>query len=309
MFPQLIAGPIVKYETVAAQLRNRTHSIKRVEGGLKTFTIGLGYKVLLANQIGGLWKKIGDIGYQSISTKLAWLGIIAFTFQIYFDFCGYSYMAIGLGRIMGFDIPQNFNHPYMSTTMGELWRRWHMTLGNWFKEYVYIPLGGNRVKTSLVVRNFFVVWLFTGVWHGASWNFVIWGMVLFGLIMLERFVIGDFLNKYKIVGHLYMFLVIPLTWLLFAITDFRQLGIYFSRLVPIFPVKTYAVNSGDFAKFFRIYWKYFVAGTIFSTNIPEKIYKKIKDSYFIVILLLIVFWASVYCMYQGKDDPFLYYTF
>ena len=309
MFPQLIAGPIVKYETVAAQLRNRTHSIKRVEDGLKTFTIGLGYKVLLANQIGGLWKKIGDIGYQSISTKLAWLGIIAFTFQIYFDFCGYSYMAIGLGRIMGFDIPQNFNHPYMSTTMGEFWRRWHMTLGNWFKEYVYIPLGGNRVKTSLVVRNFFVVWLFTGVWHGASWNFVIWGMALFGLIMLERFVIGDFLNKYKIVGHLYMFLVIPLTWLLFAITDFRQLGIYFSRLVPIFPVKTYAVNSGDFAKFFRIYWKYFVAGTIFSTNIPEKIYKKIKDSYFIVILLLIVFWASVYCMYQGKDDPFLYYTF
>lgn len=309
MFPQLIAGPIVKYETVAAQLRNRTHSIKRVEDGLKTFTIGLGYKVLLANQIGGLWKKIGDIGYQSISTKLAWLGIIAFTFQIYFDFCGYSYMAIGLGRIMGFDIPQNFNHPYMSTTMGEFWRRWHMTLGNWFKEYVYIPLGGNRVKTSLVVRNFFVVWLFTGVWHGASWNFVIWGMVLFGLIMLERFVIGDFLNKYKIVGHLYMFLVIPLTWLLFAITDFRQLGIYFSRLVPIFPVKTYAVNSGDFAKFFRIYWKYFVAGTIFSTNIPEKIYKKIKDSYFIVILLLIVFWASVYCMYQGMDDPFLYYTF
>lgn len=309
MFPQLIAGPIVKYETVAAQLRNRTHSIKRVEDGLKTFTIGLGYKVLLANQVGGLWKKIGDIGYQSISTKLAWLGIIAFTFQIYFDFCGYSYMAIGLGRIMGFDIPQNFNHPYMSTTMGEFWRRWHMTLGNWFKEYVYIPLGGNRVKTSLVVRNFFVVWLFTGVWHGASWNFVIWGMVLFGLIMLERFVIGDFLNKYKIVGHLYMFLVIPLTWLLFAITDFRELGIYFSRLVPIFPVKTYAVNSGDFAKFFRIYWKYFIAGTIFSTNIPEKIYKKIKDSYFIVILLIIVFWASVYCMYQGMDDPFLYYTF
>ena len=309
MFPQLIAGPIVKYETVAAQLKNRTHSIKRVEDGLKTFTIGLGYKVLLANQVGGLWKKIGDIGYQSISTKLAWLGIIAFTFQIYFDFCGYSYMAIGLGRIMGFDIPQNFNHPYMSTTMGEFWRRWHMTLGNWFKEYVYIPLGGNRVKTSLVVRNFFVVWLFTGVWHGASWNFVIWGMVLFVLIMLERFVIGDFLNKYKIVGHLYMFLVIPLTWLLFAITDFRELGIYFSRLVPIFPVKTYAVNSGDFAKFFRIYWKYFVAGIIFSTNIPEKIYKKIKDSYFTVILLLIVFWASVYCMYQGMDDPFLYYTF
>ncbi|MBO7395008.1 MAG: MBOAT family protein [Ruminococcus sp.] len=309
MFPQLIAGPIVKYETVAAQLRNRTHSIKRVEDGLKTFTIGLGYKVLLANHMGALWKKVGDIGYQSISTKLAWLGIIAYTFQIYFDFCGYSYMAIGLGRIMGFDIPKNFDHPYMSTTMGEFWRRWHMTLGSWFKEYVYIPLGGNRVRTSLVVRNFFVVWLFTGVWHGASWNFIIWGMVLFGLIMLERFVIGDFLNKYKLVGHLYMFLVIPLTWLMFAITDFSQLGIYFSRLIPIFPVKTYSVNSGDFAKYLGIYWKYFLAGIIFSTNIPEKIYKKIKDSYFCVILLLVVFWASVYCMYMGMKDPFMYYTF
>lgn len=309
MFPQLIAGPIVKYETVSAQLKERSHNIKRVEDGLKTFTIGLGYKVLLANQIGGLWKKIGDIGFRSISSPLAWLGILAFTFQIYFDFCGYSYMAIGLGRIMGFDIPKNFDHPYMSTTMGEFWRRWHITLGNWFKEYVYIPLGGSRVKTSLVVRNYFIVWLITGVWHGASWNFILWGMVLFGLIMLERFVIGDFLKKYRIVGHLYMFLVIPLTWLLFAVTDFRQLGIYFSRLIPIIPVKTYSIMEKDYVKYFGIYWKYFLAGFIFSTDIPEKIYKKIKDSYFCAVLLLIVFWASVYCMYMGKDDPFLYYTF
>lgn len=309
MFPQLIAGPIVKYETVAAQLKERSHNIKRVEDGLKTFTIGLGYKVLLANQIGGLWKKVGDIGFRSISSPLAWLGILAFTFQIYFDFCGYSYMAIGLGRIMGFDIPKNFDHPYMSTTMGEFWRRWHMTLGNWFKEYVYIPLGGSRVKTSLIVRNYFIVWLLTGVWHGASWNFILWGMVLFGLIMLERFVIGDFLKKYRIVGHLYMFLVIPLTWLLFAVTDFRQLSIYFSRLIPIIPVKTYSIMDKDYVKYFGIYWKYFLACLVFSTNIPEKIYKKIKDSYFCAVLLLIVFWASVYCMYMGKDDPFLYYRF
>ncbi|MDO4863632.1 MAG: MBOAT family O-acyltransferase [Ruminococcus sp.] len=309
MFPQLIAGPIVKYETVAAQLKSRTHNIRRVEDGLKTFTIGLGYKVLLANQIGGLWKQIGDIGFRSISSPLAWLGIFAFTFQIYFDFCGYSYMAIGLGRIMGFDIPKNFDHPYMSTTMGEFWRRWHITLGSWFREYVYIPLGGSRVKTSLIVRNYFIVWLFTGIWHGASWNFILWGMVLFGLIMLERFVIGDFLNTYRIVGHLYMFLAIPLTWLLFEVTDFPSLGIYFSRLLPIFPVKTYAVMENDYVKYFGIYWKYFLAGILFSTSIPEKIYKKIKDSYFCAVLLLIVFWASVYCMYIGKDDPFMYYRF
>ena len=309
LFPQLIAGPIVKYETVSAQLKNRTHNIKRVEDGLKTFTIGLGYKVLLANQISGLWKQVANIGFRSISSPLAWLGLLAYTFQIYFDFCGYSYMAIGLGRIMGFDIPKNFNHPYMSTTMSEFWRRWHITLGNWFKEYVYIPLGGSRVKTSLIVRNYVIVWLLTGFWHGASWNFILWGMLLFGLIMLERFVIGDFLNKYKIVGHLYMFLVIPLSWLFFAITDFSQLGIYLSRLIPLIPVKTYSVMEKDYLKYFGIYWKYFLAGIIFSTNIPEKIYKKIKDSFICVILLLIVFWASVYCIFMGMDDPFMYYTF
>lgn len=309
MFPQLIAGPIVKYDTVAAQLRNRTHNIRLVEDGLKTFTIGLGYKVLLANQVGGLWTQIGNIGFRSISTPLAWMGILAYTFQIYFDFCGYSYMAIGLGKIMGFDIPKNFDHPYMSTTMGEFWRRWHITLGSWFREYVYIPLGGSRVKTSLIVRNYLVVWLFTGVWHGASWNFILWGLVLFGLIMLERFVIGDFLNKYRIAGHLYMFLVIPLTWLIFAVTDFSQLGVYFSRLVPLFPVKTYAVMEKDYVKYLGIYWKYFLACFVFSTNIPEKIYKKIKSSFFCVILLLVAFWASVYCMYMGMDDPFLYFRF
>ena len=309
MFPQLIAGPIVKYETVAKQLRDRKHTIKAVESGLKTFTIGLGYKVLLANQIGGLWTDLSNIGYRSISSPLAWLGIFAYSFQLYFDFCGYSYMAIGLGRIMGFDIPKNFDHPYMSLTMGEFWRRWHITLGTWFKEYVYIPLGGNRKGTKTTVRNFFVVWALTGIWHGASWNFIIWGMVLFGLIMLERFVIGKYLEKYKFLGHLYMFVVIPVTWLLFAVTDFRQLGIYFARLIPIIPVKTYAVMEKDYVKYFGIYWKYFLAGFIFSTSLPEKLYKKIKNSMFCSLLLLAVFWAAVYCMYKGMNDPFLYFRF
>lgn len=309
MFPQLIAGPIVKYETVAAQLKERSHSIRRVEDGLKTFTIGLGYKVLIANQIGGLWSDVANIGYQSISTPLAWLGIFAYSFQLYFDFCGYSYMAIGLGRIMGFDIPKNFDHPYMSVTMGEFWRRWHITLGSWFREYIYIPLGGNREGNGKTVRNYFIVWALTGLWHGASWNFIIWGLVLFGLIMLERFVIGDFLNKYRIAGHLYMFLVIPVTWLIFAVTDFRQLGIYFARLLPFIPQTTYAVMEKDYVKYFGIYWKYFLAGIIFSTRLPERLYRKIKNSTFCAVALLVVFWLSVYCMYKGLDDPFMYFRF
>ncbi|MCM1133059.1 MAG: MBOAT family protein [Ruminococcus flavefaciens] len=309
MFPQLIAGPIVTYSTVAEQLRNRTHSIEKVDNGLKTFTVGLGLKVILANQIGGLWSDISTIGYESISTPLAWMGIVAYSFQLYFDFWGYSLMAIGLGEIMGFDIPKNFDHPYTSVSMTEFWRRWHMTLGSWFKDYIYFPLGGSRTTTLKTVRNSLVVWAFTGLWHGASWNFVIWGLVLFGILMLEKFgKVKNFMEKYRIVGHIYMILLIPLTWLLFAITDFSQLGEYFQRLIHI-PSENGVVFEQDYIKYWGIYGKYFIAGILFSTKLPELAYKKIKSSYVGIALLLAVFWFSVYCMYQGMDDPFLYFRF
>ncbi len=309
MFPQLIAGPIVTYESVAQQLRKRTHSIRLVEEGLKTFTIGLGYKVLIANQIGGLWRDITAVGYNIISPRLAWMGIFAYSFQLYFDFCGYSLMAIGLGKIMGFDLPKNFDHPYMSLTMTEFWRRWHMTLGSWFRDYVYIPLGGNRRGKRRMIFNTFCVWLFTGLWHGASWNFVIWGLVLFGIIMLEKFYIGDFLNKHKLIGHAYMILIIPLTWLIFAVTDMDLMKEYFSRLLPFTHKADSVIRKDDYVKYWDIYKKYFIAGAVFSTRLPEMIYKKIKGSLFATLLLLVVFWASVYCMYKGMNDPFLYFRF
>lgn len=309
MFPQLIAGPIVTYSTVSEQLQKRTHSIDKVDEGLRAFTIGLGLKVILANQIGGLWRDISTIGYESISTPLAWLGIVAYSFQLYFDFWGYSLMAIGLGKIMGFDIPKNFDYPYLSTSMTEFWRRWHITLGTWFKDYIYFPLGGSRVAVSKTVRNSFVVWAFTGLWHGASWNFVFWGLVLFGILMLEKFCgVKKFMDSHRIAGHLYMILLIPLTWLLFAITDFSQLGEYFRRLINI-KSENGVVFDGDYLKYFKIYGKYFIAGFLFSTKLPESVYKKIKDSWLGIILLLMIFWFSVYCMYQGKDDPFLYFRF
>ncbi len=309
MFPQLIAGPIVTYETVSEQLKTRTHSIKNVEEGLKTFTIGLGSKVLIANQIGGLWDDIHAMGYNSISTPLAWLGIIAYSLQLYFDFNGYSLMAIGLGKIMGFDIPKNFDYPYLSLTMTEFWRRWHITLGTWFREYVYIPLGGNKKGTKRLVINTLIVWAFTGLWHGASWNFVIWGIVLFGIIILEKFVIGKFLNKFKIFGHAYMILIIPLTWLLFAITDFSDLGVYFMKLLHLGKIGKDVVMEGDYLKYWPTYRKFFIAGILCSTHIPEWFYRKIKNSVFGAIVLLAIFWGSVYCMLQGLNDPFLYFRF
>ena len=265
MFPQLIAGPIVTYSTVAKQLEKRHHNIHKVEEGLKTFTIGLGYKVLIANQIGGLWSDISMVGYESISSPLAWMGIFAYSFQLYFDFCGYSFMAIGLGKLMGFDLPRNFDHPYTSLTMTEFWRRWHMTLGSWFREYVYIPLGGNRKGTARLVFNTFCVWLLTGIWHGASWNFIIWGLVLFAVIITEKFWTGKFFNENPVAGHIYMIFLIPLTWLIFSITDFHQLGIYFKRLLPFIPQQTYAIAEKDWLKHLMQYKMYFIAGIFFST--------------------------------------------
>lgn len=309
MFPQLIAGPIVTYQSVAKQLKHRRHTISKVEDGLKTFTIGLGFKVLIANQLSGLWNDISMIGYESISTPLAWMGVIAYSFQLYFDFYGYSLMAIGLGKIMGFELPVNFDFPYLSLTMTEFWRRWHITLGSWFRDYIYIPLGGNRKGKSRQILNTLAVWLFTGLWHGASWNFVLWGLVLFGLLILEKFVIGDFLNKHKIAGHLYMFLIIPVTWLIFAVTDFHELGIYFKRLFPFLPQQKNMILDGDYIKYLKIYWKFFAAGIIFSTRLPHTLYRKFKKNIVCVILLLAVFWGAVYCMYKGMNDPFMYFRF
>ncbi|WP_242838339.1 MBOAT family O-acyltransferase [Ruminococcus flavefaciens] len=309
MFPQLIAGPIVTYDHVAKELKSRKHTLAKVEDGLKTFTIGLGYKVLIANQVGGLWSDISMVGFESISSPLAWMGIVAYSFQLYFDFCGYSLMAIGLGKIMGFELPRNFDHPYMSVTMTEFWRRWHMTLGTWFKDYVYIPLGGNRKGPGRLFFNTLVVWLFTGLWHGASWNFVLWGLVLFAIIMTEKYWTGKFFNEHKIIGHAYMILIIPVTWLLFAVTDFHELGIYFKRLLPFLPQKTAFIMDKDYVHYWHKYWKYFAAGLIFSTRIPEAVYKKMKNSIVTVLALLAVFGFSVYCMYRGMDDPFMYFRF
>ena len=196
MFPQLIAGPIVTYSSIKKEISRRSHSMRAVEEGLKTFTIGLGLKVLLANRLGGLWNEAGTVGYESISTPFAWLAITAFSLQIYFDFYGYSLMAKGLGRIMGFTIPENFHDPYLSLSMTEFWRRWHMTLGSWFRDYVYIPLGGNRCSRVRKYFNIMVTFLTSGIWHGASWHFVLWG-ALQGIFI----VIGDMLRPAKTKFH------------------------------------------------------------------------------------------------------------
>ena len=309
MFEQLIAGPIVTYGEVQKELKDREIKIGKIFEGLGTFIFGLGLKVLLANPIGKLWSQVCAIGFESISTPLAWMAIVAFSFQIYFDFFGYSLMAVGLGKMLGFKLPKNFDHPYTSLTMTEFWRRWHITLGSWFKNYVYIPLGGNRMGMATTVRNLFIVWVLTGIWHGAGYNFVLWGITLFAIITAEKFFIGKFLSKTRVISRIYMFFLIPLTWAIFAICDIGQLGVFFTRLFPFFKQGPWSVFRYDYVKYLKLYFPFFIAGGLFSSKMPFNVLKKIKSPFIKTVFLAVIFFASVYCMYRGFDDPFLYFRF
>lgn len=309
MFEQLIAGPIVTYSRVKGSLKSRKINAYSVLCGLGMFIFGLGLKVLLANPIGKLWSQTLAIGFESVSTPLAWMALFAYSFQIYFDFFGYSLMAVGLGKMLGFKLPKNFDHPYMSLTVTEFWRRWHITLGSWFREYVYIPLGGNRCSKARNLFNLLFVWLLTGIWHGAGYNFLLWGFILFLLIATEKYLTGKFLNSHPAIGHIYMILIIPLMWAVFAVSDMRELGVLFTRLFPFFGTGALSVFKYDYLKYLKEDYPFFIASILFSTRLPYKLLERIRNSVFVPILLLAIFSASIYCMYKGFDDPFLYFRF
>ncbi|MBR4719518.1 MAG: MBOAT family protein [Lachnospiraceae bacterium] len=303
MFPQLIAGPIVVYSDVSAALKNRRITAGAIEEGIEIFVLGLGSKVLIANNAGELWKELENIGYDNISVPLAWLGMLAFTLQIYFDFNGYSMMAIGLGKMLGFEFPKNFNLPYISTSITEYWRRWHMTLSGWFRDYLYIPLGGNRKGRVRVIINLFIVWFVTGFWHGADWNFILWGLYFFVLIMVERAGFGRFLEKHRIFAHIYSLIAIGFGWLLFAITDLKQLGVYISRLFT-------GGISGSEIYYIRNYFFIIIVGCILSSGSGNKFYEKIRNKRAVVaVLLSCILILSTAFLADASYNPFLYFRF
>lgn len=308
MFPQLVAGPIVKYEEVAERMKTRKIREKSVESGLKLFSIGLGFKVLLANQIGTLWNTLMSAGPGNLSAAAAWMGAFAYSFQIYFDFWGYSLMAKGLGKMLGFRIPRNFNHPYTSKSISEFWRRWHITLGRWFREYVYIPLGGNRKGFFRTALNLFIVWSLTGLWHGASFNFVLWGLAFFGLIAIEKKSFGKWLESKKMLGHFYVILVIPVTWMIFAITDMRQLLHYIQNMIGIH-MSDVIVGSEQVMRYLKEYWLLFIFCILFSTPYPMDLYRKYKQKWYVVAIVVGIFCFSVYEIMSGSNNPFLYFRF
>lgn len=308
MFPKVLSGPIARYRDMSEQIRKRTVTSGGMEQGMTLFVIGLGFKVILANHFGMLWHDICSAGFDSISTPLAWIGAVGYSAQLFFDFQGYSLMAVGVGRWLGFYLPQNFNHPYRAKTVGEFYQRWHMTLGQWFKNYLYIPLGGNRKGTFRMVGNLLLVWLITGIWHGATCNFVLWGMLLGFFIVGEKLIWGKYLQKSRILGRVYIWILIPLTWIIFAVEKSADLKVYFSRLFPFWGSANY-IRTTDYIRYLKNYTLFFALAFLVSLPYMDKLYKKYHNRTAYKLMLLVVFAICIYELANGLNNPFLYFRF
>ena len=307
-FPQLTMGPILRYDEWRGALKSRTIAREDVFLGFECFAVGLCFKVLLADQLAPLWASLERIGYGYLSTPLAWLGAVSYSLQLYFDFSGYSLMAMGLGQMLGLPVPRNFDLPYLSRSVSEFYRRWHITLGTWFRDYVYIPLGGSRNGKARTVLSLTVVWVFTGLWHGASWNFVLWGVVLLCCILLEKFCIGSFLKEHRVLSHVYLLFVIPQTWVIFRITRLSDVGAYFSRLFPFFGTHS-AVSAQDALKLLASYWWLLLLAIFFCLPQPRRFYEKHRGSLLIDLPLFVLFWVCVYFIATSSGNAFLYSRF
>ena len=313
LFPQIVAGPIVRYDDVAKELDDRSITIDLIYDGIIKFIIGLSKKVLIANSIGALWTSIKATDIANVSVVSSWLGILAFTFQIYFDFSGYSDMAVGLGKMMGFNFPKNFDYPYLSKSISEFWRRWHITLGAWFKSYVYIPLGGNRKGMARTIFNLAVTWFLTGVWHGASWNFILWGTLYGVVIILEKLFLGKLLDKIPdIFGHIYTMLLVILGWVLFDTADLPTAGAYIA--------KRFGFGGGAFidsTAMYQIatYGITFIICIIGCTNLPKLAVEALKKksavlvNYVGIAVMTGMFIICAAYLVDQTYNPFLYFNF
>lgn len=310
MFPQLIAGPIVRYSTVAEQIDSRKSTWEGVEGGISRFIAGLSKKVLLANELGRLCDIFRDSAEPSVIYY--WLYAIAFSLHIYFDFSGYSDMAIGLGKIFGFTFPENFNYPYISTSITEFWRRWHMSLGTWFRDYLYIPLGGNRVSKAKWYRNILLVWLFTGFWHGASWNFVVWGLYFGVLLVMEKNLLLPFLKKAKVLNHIYVLLLLVISFVIFNGENLVQAAGDIQNMFGLGGLPLFSKETGYYLRSFAVTIVLAMVGsTPLINRIGQKIQKEVPTVTAVakpVILAVLAVLSTAYLV-DGSFNPFLYFRF
>lgn len=311
MFPQLIAGPIVRYSDIEKQLVSRTHTIDKAASGIRRFALGLGKKVLIANILGEFCAKFNASSNPSV--VFTWVYVIAVALQIYFDFSGYSDMAIGLGRILGFDFPENFNYPFISGSVTEFWRRWHMTLGGWFRDYLYIPLGGNRVGVFRQILNILIVWMATGLWHGAAWNFVIWGLYFAVFLVIEKLWLGKYLKKSKVLGHIYLVIVVAVSFVIF---NSDTMSVAMGNIAGIFGGGRPFVTAESLF-YLRSYAGVMVIALIGATPLAAKLCERIRakssgakvlnilEPIFLAAVILI----SVAFLVNGSYNPFLYFRF
>lgn len=306
LFPQLVAGPIVRYETIAKEIKNRNILLNDFTYGVERFIIGLSKKILLANNMGIIADHIFSVEWEYLNLPLAWLGAIAYTFQIYFDFSGYSDMAIGLGRIFGFHFLENFNYPYISKSISEFWRRWHISLGSWFRDYVYIPLGGSRATKKRVYLNLFIVWLLTGLWHGASWNYIFWGLFFFLLISFEKLIS---LEKRKIssINYIYTYIFIIIGFIIFRTTSLANTWTYISAMFTLRDINPCPLFNAYICE----YWLWLIISLLFSFPYIPRLY--IKHIYPIKIIhsifLFILLFLSAMYLAKGSYNPFIYFNF
>ncbi len=312
LFPQLIAGPIVRYVDIERSLSERQHTFEKTQEGIKRFIIGLGKKVIIANTIGQLCQSF-YISYDR-SVLFYWLYVIAYMLQVYFDFSGYSDMAIGLGKIFAFDFLENFNYPFIAKSITQFWRRWHMSLGSWFRDYVYIPMGGNCVGRGKLLVNIFTVWFLTGFWHGAEWNFIVWGLYFGILLTIEKFFFRNYLEKSKVTGHIYVIFLTAISFAIFGAGSMKEALTYVGGL---FGAGGMPIISESFLYNLRSYWLIILIGIIAATPIPKLIIKKLnQNAYFekvwdvaeIILMLAVVLVSTAYLV-DGAFNPFLYFRF
>lgn len=311
-FPKIFMGPIVRYSDIKPHLRiwidRRLVRWDNIEAGVKLYTAGLFLKVVIADNLASLWNSLMIAGVLGLSTPTAWLGAISYSLELYFDFWGYSLMAMAAGQMFGIPLARNFNEPYSATSIGDFWRRWHITLGTWFRDYVYIPLGGSKKGAFRTVLNLFAVWLLTGLWHGITLNFIIWGMFMFVLIVLERFTPLGKIKNTKVLCHIYLVFTVVISWVIFALTDINDLWLYIKCMFGIYAPDS-AHSTQQFFRLLRTYWYLVAGGIVLATPLAKKLYYWIFKRWYGVLVLMPLLALCAFFMVRSTNNVFMYYAF
>lgn len=300
MFPRLLSGPLMEPAQLQAQMAHPKLNQIRFRAGLQELVLGLGLKVLLADRLGGLWSQAQVIGFDSLSPVFTWTALIAFALRLYFDFHGYSMMAVGIGKLMGFELPRNFDSPYAARSVSDFYRRWHITLTCWFRRYVYIPLGGNRKGKLRTVLNILIVWTLTGLWHGMGGSYLLWGVYLGIVIGFEKLWLGKRLDRMRVFPHIYTVAVIILSWIPFALGDWDQMKTFIMRLFSF-----NASGVGEIMEFIPLV----LVGVLFATPLPERLFHRYREKLWFDGVLFVLFWVCIYFVSTTAQDPFMYYNF